>query len=248
MSAVTEVFNERLQEIETYLDLLQSLDRQVQSGPPEIGGSEITVQQQRILYSSVYLQLYNLVEATVTWCIDAIFTASAIDGKWKTEDLTQELRCEWTRLTARTHVFMDQEQRLNYAVKALEKVIQGEAVSWPPPDRHRRGNWDDDAIAALSAKLGCKLQLSPEIYQAVKRPIRDDKGPLKLIRDLRNQLAHGALSFEECGTGVTVTDLRETKDKTVSYLRAVVAAFSTHVDEHRFLVPAKRPVVPQVGP
>ena len=247
MSALTEVFNERLQEIETYLDLLDALDRQVQSGPPEIGGSQITVRQQRILYSSVYLQLYNLVEATVTWCIDAICTASAINGKWKTEDLTQELRREWTRLTARTHLFMAEEQRLSYAVKALEKVVQGEAVSWPP-DRPRRGNWDDDAIAALSAKLGCELQLSPEVYQAVKRPIRDDKGPLKLIRDLRNRLAHGALSFEECGTGVTVTDLRETKDKTVSYLRAVVAAFSTHVDEHRFLVPAKRPVVPQVEP
>ena len=53
MSAVTEVFNERLQEIETYLDLLDALDRQVQSGPPEIGGSQITVPQQRILYSSV---------------------------------------------------------------------------------------------------------------------------------------------------------------------------------------------------
>ena len=247
MSAVTEVFNERLQEIETYLDLLDALDRQVQSGPPEIGGSPITVRQQRILYSSVYLQLYNLVEATVACCIDAICTASAIDGKWKTEDLTQELRREWTRLTARTHLFMNEERRLSYTVKALDKVIQGEAVSWPP-DRPRRGNWDDDAIAALSAKLGCELQLSPEVYEAVKRPIRDDKGPLKLIRDLRNRLAHGALSFEECGTGVTVTDLRETKDKTVSYLRVVVAAFSTHVDEHRFLVPAKRPVVPQVGP
>ena len=247
MSALTEVFDERLQEIETYLDLLDALDRQIQSGPPEIGGAQITVRQQRILYSAVYLQLYNLVEATVTWCIDAICKASAIDGKWKTEDLTQELRREWTRLTARTYLSMNEDNRLKYVVEALESVIQGETVSWPF-DSTRKGNWDDEEIAALSARLGCELRLSPEVYKAVKRPIRDDKGPLRLIRDLRNRLAHGALSFEECGTGVTVTDLRETKDKTVSYLRAVVAAFGTHVDEHRFLVPAKRPVAPEVGP
>ena len=246
MSALTEIFNERLEEIETYLDLLDALDRQVQSGPPEIGGAPITVRQQRILYSAVYLQLYNLVEATVTWCIDALCAASALGGKWKAEDLTFELRREWTRLTARTYLSMNEENRLLSAVDALEKVVRGEPISWPI-DSARKGNWDDEEIAALSAKLGCNLRLTPDVYRAVKRPVRDDKGPLKLIRDLRNRLAHGALSFEECGTGVTVTDLRETKDKTVNYLRAVVEAFGTHVDEHRFLVPAKRPVPPPVG-
>ena len=59
MDTLAEVFEERLLEIETYLDLLDALDRQVQKGPPEIGGAPITVQQQRILYSAVYLQLYN---------------------------------------------------------------------------------------------------------------------------------------------------------------------------------------------
>ena len=240
------MFEERLQEIETYLDLLDALDRQVQSGPPEIGGAAITVQQQRILYSAVYLQLYNLVEATVTWCVDAVCDAAANGGKWVASDLSEELRREWVRLTAKTHLPLNEHNRLSHAVDALETVIRGEPVSWPI-DRDRKGNWDDDEIDALSEKLGCALHLTPEVYKGVKRPIRDDKGPLRLIRDLRNRLAHGSLSFEECGTGVTVSDLRVTKDRTVGYLRAVVEAYGTHVDEFRFLIPTKRPV-PEAGP
>ncbi len=240
MEALTQVFDERLQEIEAYLDLLDALDRQVQSGvPPTIGGSLITVKQQRILYSAVYLQLYNLVEATVSWCVDAICNAAA-QGTWVTADLSPELRREWVRLTARTHLNLNEDNRLVHAVEALEHVLRGDRVSWPG-ESGRKGNWDDDEIDALSAQLGCELHLSPGVYKGVKRPIRDDKGPLRLIRDLRNRLAHGSISFEECGTGITVRDLRDTKNLTVDYLREVVAAYGAHVDEYKFLIPAKRP-------
>ena len=77
MDDFVQAFEERLQEIETYLDLLEALEKQVQRGLPKIGqaGPIITVQQQRILYSSVYLQLYNLIESTVTRCVEAISTA-----------------------------------------------------------------------------------------------------------------------------------------------------------------------------
>ena len=242
MDALTQVFDERLQEIDAYLDLLDALDRQVKSGtPPAIGGSLITVKQQRILYSAVYLQLYNLVEATVTWCVDAMCDAAATGGAWAAADLSQELRREWVRLAAKTYENLNEDNRLTHTADALEHVIRGDRVTWPV-DSARKGNWDDDEISALSAKLGCDLRLSPAVYSGIKRPIRDDKGPLRLIRDLRNRLAHGSLSFEECGTDITVTELRDTKNRTVDYLKEVVAAYGAHIDEYRFLIPAKRPV------
>jgi len=66
VNSIADSFEERLHEIDAYLDLLDALQRQAQSGPPKIGDFVITAQQQKILYSSVYLQLYNLVEATAT--------------------------------------------------------------------------------------------------------------------------------------------------------------------------------------
>ena len=48
MDPPVEQFEERLQEIETYLDLLDALERQVREGPPKIGGENITSQQQKV--------------------------------------------------------------------------------------------------------------------------------------------------------------------------------------------------------
>ena len=50
MDILSEAFEERLQEIETYLDLLDSLERQLRDRQPVLGGVPITAQQQKILY------------------------------------------------------------------------------------------------------------------------------------------------------------------------------------------------------
>ena len=236
---LSQTFEERLQEIEAYLDLLEALERQVQTGPPVIGGATITAQQQKILYSCVFLQLYNLIEATVTWCVTAVCDAASDRGRWKPADLTSKLRREWVRATARTHIGLNEENRLDWAVELCELLIQSRPVD--NFEVARRGNWDDQEIQTITARLGCELQISSDVLTGIKRHIRDDKGALALIRDLRNRLGHGSLSFSECGEGMTVPDLRDLKQRTALYLREVVAAFHAYIDSYEFLIPARRP-------
>ena len=241
MDQLTQTFEERLQEIEAYLDLLEVLERQVQKGPPKIGDAAITAQQQKILYSSVYLQLYNLVEATVTWCVDAVVAAAADKGRWRPADLVESLRREWVRSTARTHLELTQDHRLEAAVALCEHLVQSLPLADWSVDGGRRGNWADDEIRNITTRLGCELHISNDVYKGIKRPIREDKGSLVLVRYLRNKLAHGTLSFTECGDGVTVVDLRDLKERTALYLREVVAAFRSYIDGYEFLIPARRP-------
>jgi hypothetical protein len=85
------------------------------------------------------------------------------------------------------------------------------------------------------------LQISADALKGIKRHIRDDKGALALIRDLRNRLGHGSLSFSECGDGMTVPDLRDLKQRTALYLREVVAGFRAYIDSYEFLIPGRRP-------
>lgn len=239
---LTQTFEERLREIETYLDLLEALERQVQTGPPTIGGVTITTQQQKILHSCVYLQLYNLVEATVTWCIDAVRAATTADGRWLPGDLSEDLRREWVRSTARTHIpDLTIERRLQSAVHLFQHLIQTRPISEWELERGQGGNWDDHAIESITDRLGCQLRISRDVLEGIKRPVRDDKGPLTFIKDMRNRLAHGSLSFVECGDNVTVYDLREIKHRIVRYLREVISAFRTYIDTYGFLHPAQRP-------
>jgi hypothetical protein len=233
-----------LQEIETYLALLDVLEKEAAQGAPRIGSVSITAQQQKILYSSVYLQLYNLVEATVTWCVEAVCAAAADGGKWVPADLTETVRKEWVRATAKTHTEMTPENRLAKAVAMSERLVQAlPVISWKM-EVSGGGNWDDEDIRKLTQRLGCQLQISQQVYSDIKRPIKDNKGALVLVKDLRNRLAHGTLSFSECGEGVTVPDLVDLKERTAKYLREVVAAFTSFINSQEFLAPHKRPAPP----
>ncbi len=242
MDDFSQGFEERLQEIETYLDLLEALEKQVRDGVPELGpgGEKITVRQQRILYSSVYLQLYNLVESTVAQCLNAV-ARSVIDRSTHPGHLSESLRREWVRFMARTHTELNYENRLQGALELCNHLVQILPISTFEIEKGAGGSWTDWEIEKISERLGFPLYIAPHVRQAIKRPFRDGRTALELIKKFRNQLAHGELSFAECGEGVTVSDLRELTERTSSYLREVVACFKSSIDAHEFLIPEHRP-------
>jgi hypothetical protein len=243
MGDLREAFDERLAEIEAYLRFLDGLDDEIRrTGVPRLGseGPIITVDQQRILYSSVYIQLYNLVEATITRCLDAVCAAASAEERWRPGDLSFELRREWIRSTAKTHAALTDENRLKIVVELVAHLV--EAL----PLRNFRvekagGSWDDAMIENITERIGLPLRVSEAVYRGVKQHLREDKGALALIAMLRNNLAHGSLSFVECGQNVVVEQLRDLKDRTALYLGEVVNAFENWVASYQFLLPERRP-------
>lgn len=85
------------------------------------------------------------------------------------------------------------------------------------------------------------MECQPRMRVAVKKPVRNDLGALGLIVSLRNKLAHGSLSFAECGQDDTPEELEALADGIGKYLRVVVAAFETYVNEYLYLRPESRP-------
>jgi len=240
MEDLSQAFEERLQEIETYLDLLESIQQQVQGGSPQIGEATITPQQQKILYSSVYLQLYNLVESTITRCVDAVSQA-VVNNSSLPNDLSIELRREWVRCTARTHTDLNYDHRLESALNLCDHLVQALPISTFKVGKGGGGSWDDNGIETISQRLGLSLHISSDVYRSVKRPFRNDQGALTFIKDLRNGLAHGSMSFAESSEGITVSDLRDLTERTALYLREVVDCFKLFIDAHEFLMPERRP-------
>jgi MAE_28990/MAE_18760-like HEPN len=241
MHDFSQAFEERLQEIDSYLNLLEVIEKQVQKGLPQFKGddSTITVQQQRMLYSSVYLQLYNLVESTVTQCVDTI--SDIVNAQeLQPDDLCDALKREWVRLVARTHIDLSSEKRLESAMALCDHVASSQSISEFNVERGGGGNWDDQSIHKFTKRLGLSLEISREAQQAVKQPFKNDMGTLSLIKDYRNKLAHGNISFAECGENVTVHDLRQLTEHVALYMGEVVGCFKQFLDTHEFLSPTRK--------
>ncbi len=243
MSILVTGFQERRAEVDAYLEFLSTVAAQAQNGPPRLEGAEhpITVEQQRILYSTVYLQLYNLIEATMSLCIQAVTDAAKESGRWKPSDLSDSLRREWVRTIARTHENLNPEHRLNSALCLCDHLVSALPIDIFDIDKGGGGNWDDSAIELISNRIGFQLTVSQPIYSEIKRPFRDDLGPLVLVKDLRNRLAHGSISFAQCAENETVERLIDLKKKTVDYLEEVVACFNRYIESFEYLLPERRP-------
>lgn len=236
MELPSEGLDERLREVGSYLQFLRSIERATMSGPPRLHGSEepITAEQQRILYSSVFLQLYSVVEATITRCLDFVTVATFDSRKPKPGELNERLRRVWVQEVARTHVDLTPEHRLNSALEMCSHL-----VGQLPVDSFRitkgAGNWDDMEIESITRRLGCTLAVPREAFSAAKRPFRNDKNALGLIKSLRNQLAHGEISFAQCSEGVTVEELERLTELTSAYLNGVAASFEAYVASEGYM-------------
>lgn len=244
MSVLREAFDERLEEVNAYLKFLTAMEKLTRGGVPKFEGSTepITPQQQKLLYASVYLQLYSLVEATITLCIRAVAGAAAADQQWTPMDLAEPLRREWVRSKARTHVDLTYENRLHAVIAVVDRLMESLPVDTFEIQKGGGGNWDDDAIEKMSDRLGCALGISAPVKTSAKHHVRDNLGALQLVKTMRNRLAHGNMSFAEAAEGFTVTDLDALARAVIDYLGEVVDRFVAYVDGHEYLIPARRPV------
>lgn len=243
MSALRDSFDERLNEVRAYLGFLATMEVEAQDGAPRFqhAAEPITPQQQKLLYAGTYLQLYNLVEATVTLCIRAVAEAAVRDAAWKPQDLSEALRTEWLRSTARTHIDLNFSKRLEAAERVADHLIDLRPLEAFEIEKGGGGNWDDGSIEKMSERLGCKLNLKRSVKTKVKRPIKDEQGALKLVRSMRNDLAHGSMSFTESADQVTVAELKSLAQAVIDYLGAVVDRFAVYLDQYEYLVPDRRP-------
>lgn len=229
------LFRGRCADIIRHLDFLRSAEM----GLLRWEVSDATVrrlgaQDQHVLKAGVFLHLYNLVEATLTSLLDAIVDAAALDNA-PYADLTPEWQGLWRRKAAQID---GESPGLGVVLSSLERLcdslLSGEAVRVDPA--FNGGNLDSKSIRENLARFGVRLDLSNSLRQRVERHVVDDMGVLHLIKARRNGLAHGELSFRECGQMIAVADLRSWAATTVLYLRAVISQTDAFVARRGFRI------------
>lgn len=228
-------FHERRDEVTAYIELIKNIDQTRQRGTFAFAADQVSISplQQQILYANVFVQLYNLVEATITRCLDELH-AAAIAGHTPA-DLAPPILREWVRSKAGTHTDRAHERRLDAAVDLARHLIETLPVDPFKIESGGGGNWDDRKIEKIAVRIGCQLGIDSCVRENAKRHVRDELGSLQLVRDLRNRLAHGLMSFGECGADMTASDIEAIASAVLDYLDAVVKGFVSYFNDRAYL-------------
>lgn len=241
MDTVKTTYNERVSDIEAHFDLIKNISDAVASGGAKLtvnsGYYTITIQQQKILFSSTCLQLYNLVEATVNELLCAVGRNSQNGINGDLTKLSNNIRDLYLKHMIPAEGNITPEKHLERAVELLHQAVGKTCVEIKIP-RGGGGNWDIQEIKNLSKRIGIDFELPENIYKKVSRPFRNEQGPLRYIKDVRNNLAHGSISFSDCGAGHSYSEFRALIDIVKEYLEFLISEYESYIDNARYLAPA----------
>ena len=231
MRSYEELLSGRAGEIESHLSLIEELTAAAIARQGVANLRRVEMEHVDVLKSGFLVHLYNVVEAVMTEILEEV-AADVIrypPAKW-----SSLVRTEWVRTRAGVERGIESDRRLSRTVKIVDEAIAG-AVNVEFHVRYE-GNWSDREIKTVSDRLGCSLQVPPDVLrQACDERFQDDLAPMKYIRHKRNSLAHGNETFREGAGQLSSQDLQRLRRTVVEYMESVSASFTSYLEGKSFL-------------
>lgn len=230
MNAVVADFEQRVSEVNKYLRLLKAIDRQDATihSPSKASYKSIPIEDdwRKVSKATVYLLIYNLVEAAIRSAFGELY------DKLLSEEKTFESVCcqiqniwilsEHKKLTRET---ASPENYREAAARMVLSVLNKEVVRLESSRLPVSGNLDADSIRKICHDHGVEVKVH-----------RSAKGGVDLgtVKDQRNALAHGNRSFTEVGRDVTVEDLIRTAKQTETFVRSILKNITDYMDKQQY--------------
>lgn len=239
MNYVRDVFDRRVKDIEIYFELVEKIEIALGAGEARLKTDssfyQIKAEQQKMLYASVYLHLYNLIESTITTLIGAVerHAQAGINGQLTL--LTEKMQALYIKSVIEADSMASEEKRFEKALSLFEQTlnIKPLEIRISPGGG---GNWDLARIDQLNKKIGVSLRTPQELKRRLTRPYRNDQGAFFYIKSIRNQLAHGSLSFVECGEALVASDLDGLIGIVKDYLKLLIDSYERFILAHQYKV------------
>jgi hypothetical protein len=231
MKATRDTYDERVAEIDFYFDALNQLDKELNESFSRTAEPIEKYKQDdflKILKANALLMIYNLVESTVVNGIEEIYDKlKSIGATYAT--VRKEIQDIWFSYKFR-QVYDQKAHYVSYKDKALEivnSILTGEVIELNRKSLSVSGNFNADNIRDVCTDLG--IGFKPD--EACKGGVR-----LNDVTTKRNLLAHGTLSFSECGREYTLSDLKEIKKQTYVFLYGLLDGMTKYYDSEGYLV------------
>jgi hypothetical protein len=219
MDNTKSLFNDRISEIEFYFSILQKTDNGIINLPrPEI------IQLERILKSNFILMLYNFVEASVVSGLLEIYSSLKNESRSYTA-LRNELQILWSNHEI-DQIYTSRSGKPSYEKRVQEiikHILSNQPITFKKEMVKISGNLDANMIKKLCDKHG------------IKNNAFDNKDYLKIVKDKRNNLAHGDESFGDCSKDFTVRDLEVIKNTVINFIQDILSGMQEYYDQKLYL-------------
>lgn len=224
MESFREDFDSRSGEILAYLDLLRFIEHAgselVSTVDPE-NKFNITSESRKILKGAVYILLYNLIESTMREAICFIHD-SLYDKNVQFDSLKKNLRTEIVKRLKSDSVGV--ENFINGLTKGISCGISHATFN---KKKLFSGNIDRDEIKEKATIYGFSISSD---YIHTKHGEK-----LSTIKQHRNDLAHGNVSFTEIGKNVSYQDLENVSLEVIAYLDAIATNIEDYINSGGYL-------------
>lgn len=228
MEIVKQIYSDRLEEIDLYYGLIDCFDTS-ESNSDNLKIEVFTNKQlETIVKANALLMLYNLVESTFVNSIEYLYNALRDDGITYSKT-SSEIQQIW--LNHKFYNAYDKKAHFdtykNTAVKIVNSIISNAPLELNRRAANVSGNLDADKIRNVCKDHGIPFETPKECHGGQI---------LTKLREQRNQLAHGTISFAECGRELTTTDLYNIKKEVEIFLQGFIRAIEEYYHNKAYLV------------
>lgn len=240
MVTLKSTYESRKQEIVKFIELMSFLEKKkVFPGEKEVNfdeffynGSEgirLTYQELiNILKSNVSLMIYNIIEFTVSGLIDCIYDEIRMQSL-SYLDVNASIRKMWRKIILKAT--KDPKASFDTFLKKNEEIIDY-ILSNQPLDMRARdcmpsGNLDGISIKETFESHGIQIKTNSQNY----RP-----DILENIKEKRNNLAHGSVSFVEAVRNNSIKDIDTNAKFIISFLEELIDTVVEFIDGNRYKI------------
>lgn len=229
-----DFFNERRSEIETYFEFLESIityrAKLVRNMPKKAGLDvgkkviDISLDLSHTLKANGFLLLYNMVEATLLSAIEEIHDSICADRTLGADELVETL--------ARQAIGRVNSKDLPLTSPLSKSILQHWINDHKQNiDQHKNslfsGNVDAKVIKGLAKIYGFSAE-------AKGRAAKNGTNLIK-VRIKRNELAHGKISFKDCGRDIVLEELIQIKSEVISYLEQILVNIEHYINNKSYI-------------
>lgn len=223
MKDVIHVFQERKQEIDIYFDFLETFMKDNSKDNAKIlhidgTQTEMSNTLAQILRANGFLLLYNVIESCITLAIEEIY--KDIKDKNISFDILNE--------GIKKEIFSNIKNNIS-TENLFENIqkIEFDIVS-QYPTKIFSGNVDARKIKDVAKKYGFAHTTDAQKTQNGEK--------LVSIKNQRNSLAHGDISFKECGKEYTIQEMNKIREEAMCYLAQILQNIENYIVKQEYKV------------